>query len=125
MDIFKLDDVIHPKEITQKEREQKRSPGANIPFDKMIRPAVQDRSPLHTIKEVKKVSGEDTLIISQESKTAYYATKLIMSVINTPDVREDKIIKAQELIKNKTLLTQKALDITAERLLKRLGIRIK
>lgn len=125
MDIFKLDDVIHPKEITQKDREQKRSTGAKVPFDEIIRPSVEGKSHLHTIEEVKKVSGEDTLTISQESRTAYYVAKLILSVINTPDVREDKIIKAEELLKNKTLLTQKALDITAERLLKRLGIGIR
>lgn len=116
MDIFKLEDIILPKEITQKEREQRESPGAKIPFNEVLRPPT-DRGIHLPAAEIQKGSlGEDSLSLSIEGKTAYQIAMLKLSVLKTPDIREKKVGVAKEQLDRHKWLLPEVLDTIAERL---------
>lgn len=118
MDIYKLDDIIKIQETVQKEPDIfKRKPAPEVSFEEAIK---HPKEFAPTSREETVVSkGEDKLTLSQEGKTAYEITKLILLVLKTPDIREEKITRAKELLKEGKLLSRRnIIETTADRLLK-------
>ncbi|MFH1562756.1 MAG: flagellar biosynthesis anti-sigma factor FlgM [Nitrospirota bacterium] len=118
MDIFKLDDVIKTQEAIQKEPDiLKRKPAPEFSFEEAIKHPKEFAT--STGEELVVCKGEDKLTLSQEGRTAYEITKLILGVLKTPDIREDKVNLAKELLQEGRLLSRRGVvGILADRLVR-------
>lgn len=118
MDIYKLDDIIKTQETVQKEPDiLKRKPGSDVSFEEAIK-YPKEFVPTKG-EEIVISKGEDKLTLSEEGRTAYQITKLIQEVLKSPDIREEKISEAKELLKEGRLLSRSnVVEIIANRLLK-------
>ncbi|MEW6607743.1 MAG: hypothetical protein AB1414_09890 [bacterium] len=122
MDIFKLADLVRTQETVQKEPDTfRRKPAPEISFEEAIKHP-KEFAPTKG-QETVISKGEDKLTLSAEGKTAYEITKLILAVLKTEDIREDKVMMAKELLNTGRLLTRQGiLEITARKLIKGIGI---
>ncbi|MDI6736402.1 MAG: flagellar biosynthesis anti-sigma factor FlgM [bacterium] len=120
VDIFKLNDVIKTQEAIQKEPDiLKRRPTPEFSFEEAIKHPKEFAT--STEEEFVVCKGEDKLTLSQEGRTAYEITKIILGVLKTPDIREDKVHSAKELLQEGRLLSRRGIvDIVADRLIKKL-----
>lgn len=119
MDIYKLEDIIKTQETVQKEPDVlKRRPAPEVSFEE----AIKRPKKFATITGEEGVvvsKGEDKLTLSQEGRTAYEITKLILQVLKTPDIRERKVKEAKELLKAGRLLSRKdIIEAVADKLIK-------
>jgi hypothetical protein len=118
MDVFRLDDLIKTQETVQKEPDVlRRRPAPEVSFEEAIK---RPKKFTTTTGEEAVVSkGEDKLTLSQEGRTAYEITKLILQVLKTPDIREEEVNKAKELLKEGKLLSRiNVIETIADRLIK-------
>jgi len=124
MDIYKLDDMIKTQETVQKEPDVfKRKPAPESSFEEAIKHPKEFTPPRREETVISK--GEDKLTLSQEGRTAYEITKLILEVLKTPDIREEKVNIAKELFQGGKLLSrQNVVETIASRLIKCLDVEI-
>ncbi len=121
MDIYKLDDIIKTQETVQKEPDAfKRRLTPEVSFEEAIKHP-KEFAPT-TEEEIVISKGEDKLTLSQEGRTAYEITKLILLVLKTPDIREEKVNKAKQLLKEGNLLSRRdIIETIADRLIKKIN----
>ncbi|MEW6097505.1 MAG: hypothetical protein AB1567_13460 [bacterium] len=118
MDIYKLDDLIKTQETTQKEHDVlKRRPAPQVSFEEAIKHP-KEFAPTRG-EETVVSKGEDKLTLSQEGRTAYEITKLILLVLKSQDIREEKVNQAKELLKEGNLVSRRdVIEKVADRLVK-------
>lgn len=118
VDIFRLDDVIKTQEAVQKEPDLlKRRPAPEFSFEEAIKHPKEFAA--STGEEIVVYKGEDKLTLSQEGKTAYEITKLILGVLKTPDIREDKVHSAKKLLQEGRLLSRRGVvEIVVDKLVR-------
>jgi len=117
MDIYKLDDIIKTKETVQKEPDVfKRKPAPEVSFEEAIKHPKEFAS---TTEGKTIFKGEDKLTLSQEGRTAYEMTKLILLILKTPDIREEKVNTAKELLKEGNIVSRRdVIEAVANKLVK-------
>jgi len=115
------DGNIRSYEPFHKERETKEK--LVTPFEEvLLRPGrVEEKGTTsETEIDVLKHGDVDSVIISQEAKTAYELERIVRIVRKAPDVRHERLAELRERMKNGGLVVKKVIEAVAERLRNRL-----